>query len=188
MGPTTFINLDKLEAGFIDGVNEKASRVSDDAFQGMKESINAEADRLQAAKAEKDAELYKGNKEAGEKFLAENAKKPGVKVTESGLQYEVLKAGSGPKPSATSRVTVHYHGTTIDGAVFDSSVDRGEPATFGVNQVIKGWTEALQLMPKGAKYKLYIPQELAYGATPQPGGPIEPYEALIFEVELLEIQ
>lgn len=127
------------------------------------------------------------NKEAGEKFLAENAKKEGIHVTPSGLQYEIIEEGSGEKPKADSTVTVHYHGTLIDGTVFDSSVQRGNPASFGVNQVIKGWTEALQLMPKGSKYRLYIPQELAYGANPHPGGPIQPYMALIFDVELLDI-
>lgn len=125
--------------------------------------------------------------EAGKAFLAENAKREVVKVTDSGLQYEVLQEGSGPKPSETSKVTVHYHGTLTDGTVFDSSVERGEPTTFGVNQVIKGWTEALQLMPQGSKWKLYIPADLAYGPRGA-GGKIGPYETLIFEVELLEIQ
>lgn len=127
------------------------------------------------------------NKEAGEAFLNENKTKAGVQTTASGLQYEVLTAGEGEMPTATSQVTVHYHGTLIDGMVFDSSLERGEPATFGVNQVIPGWTEALQLMNKGSKYRLYIPQELAYGATPHPGGPIQPYMALIFDVELLDV-
>lgn len=130
---------------------------------------------------------FGANKELGEAFLAENAKREEVSVTESGLQYEILDAGSGEKPTATSSVTVHYHGTLTDGTVFDSSIERAEPATFGVNQVIPGWTEALQLMPKGSKYRLYIPQNLAYGATPHPGGPIQPYMALVFDVELLEI-
>ncbi len=128
------------------------------------------------------------NKTKSKEFLDKNLKKNGVKVTSSGLQYEIVKEGSGGKPSLTSTVTVHYHGTLIDGTVFDSSVDRGEPASFPVNQVIKGWTEALQLMSKGSKYRLFIPQELAYGASPHPGGPIEPYMALIFDVELLEIK
>ena len=123
----------------------------------------------------------------GEDFLAENAKREGIKVTESGLQYEVLKEGTGEKPSASSKVSVHYHGTLIDGTVFDSSVERGEPTSFGVNQVIKGWTEALQLMPQGSKWNLYIPADLAYGPRGA-GGKIGPYETLIFEVELLEIQ
>lgn len=126
-------------------------------------------------------------RQEGESFLAENFKKEGVKTTLSGLQYEVIEAGDGATPTPTSQVTVHYHGTLIDGTVFDSSVQRGQPATFGVNQVIPGWTEALQLMKKGSKYRLYIPQDLAYGANPHPGGAIQPYMALIFDVELLEI-
>ncbi len=125
-------------------------------------------------------------KSAGEKFLAENAKKTGVITTASGLQYEILKEGRGQKPTATDKVKVHYHGTLLDGTVFDSSVKRNTPASFGVNQVIKGWVEALQLMPVGSKWKLYIPQELAYGAHGA-GETIRPYSALIFEVELLEI-
>ncbi|HPR32886.1 MAG TPA: FKBP-type peptidyl-prolyl cis-trans isomerase, partial [Prolixibacteraceae bacterium] len=104
------------------------------------------------------------NKEKGEAFLAENAKKDGIIVTESGLQYEVITEGEGPKPTAENTVKVHYHGTTIDGEVFDSSVDRGEPTTFPLNGVIKGWTEGVQLMSVGSKYKFYIPSELAYGA------------------------
>ena len=124
--------------------------------------------------------------EEGNAFLEENKTREGVITTESGLQYEVLKQGDGPIPTAESTVKVHYHGTLIDGTVFDSSVEGGEPAQFGVTQVIPGWTEALQLMPVGSKYKLYIPQDLAYGANPRPGV-IKPYMALIFEVELLEI-
>jgi FKBP-type peptidyl-prolyl cis-trans isomerase len=127
------------------------------------------------------------NKEAGEAFLNENKTKEGIHITATGLQYEILTEGNGNKPAATDSVTVHYHGTLIDGTVFDSSVMRGQPATFGVHQVIPGWTEALQLMNQGAKFRLYIPQELAYGANPHPGGPIKPYSALIFDVELLEI-
>lgn len=130
-------------------------------------------------------EVYKTE---GEQFLAENASKSGITTTASGLQYEVVEEGNGPKPTANDTVKVHYHGTLIDGTVFDSSVSRGLPATFGVHQVIKGWTEALQLMPVGSKYRLYIPQELAYGANPHPGGAIKPYMALIFDVELLAIE
>lgn len=126
-------------------------------------------------------------KEEGEKFLAENAKREGVKTTASGLQYEVIEATLGQKPSATDKVRVHYEGTLIDGTVFDSSYKRGESITFGLNQVIKGWTEGLQLMSVGSKYKLYIPYDLAYGAQGA-GGSIPPYAALIFTVELLGIE
>ena len=138
-----------------------------------------------AEKAEKENQL---TKLAGEKFLEENKKNKDVLVTESGLQYIILSKGTGPKPNATSKVKVHYHGTTPYGEVFDSSVDRGEPITFGLNQVIKGWTEGVQLMPVGSKFKFFIPQELAYGANPQPGSAIKPYMPLVFEVELLEIE
>ena len=160
-----------------------------DAFDGKEmkytpEEANTIIQNFLNAEGEK---KFGKNKEASSAFLAENAKKEGVTTTESGLQYEIIEAGSGDKPEAQSNVTVHYHGTLIDGTVFDSSVERGQPASFGVHQVIKGWTEALQLMSKGAKYRLYIPQDLAYGATPHPGGPIEPYMALIFDVELIEI-
>jgi len=130
---------------------------------------------------------FSKNKNAGESFLAENANKDDVVVLDSGLQYTVLTEGSGAKPGPTDRVTTHYHGTLVDGTVFDSSVERGQPASFGVNQVIAGWTEALQLMPVGSKWRLFVPQNLAYGASPRPGGPIEPYMALIFDVELLDI-
>ena len=125
-------------------------------------------------------------KAAGEAFLAENAKREGVKVTETGLQYEVLEATIGQKPKATDKVRVHYEGTLIDGTVFDSSYKRGESITFGLNQVIKGWTEGLQLMSIGSKYKLYLPYQLAYGERGA-GANIPPYAALIFTVELLGI-
>ncbi len=125
-------------------------------------------------------------KKQGEDFLAENKKKTGITTTASGLQYEVLNKTEGPKPTPTTKVQVHYHGTTPDGDVFDSSVDRNQPAEFGLNQVIKGWTEGLQLMSEGSKYKFYIPQELAYGANPN-GDIIKPFMPLVFEVELLAI-
>jgi len=126
------------------------------------------------------------NTEAGQKFLDENAKRDGVITTATGLQYEVLKEGSGDSPKETDKVTVHYHGTLIDGTVFDSSVDRGQPATFPVNGVIPGWVEALQLMNPGAKYKLFIPSNLAYGERGA-GGAIGPNATLVFEVELISI-
>ncbi|NDW17473.1 FKBP-type peptidyl-prolyl cis-trans isomerase [Dysgonomonas sp. 216] len=131
-------------------------------------------------------ERFSVNLEAGEEFLAINKNREGVVVLPSGLQYEILKKGEGKIPVATDEVKVHYHGTLIDGKVFDSSVERGTPATFGVTQVIKGWVEALQLMPVGSKWKLFIPSDLAYGKSGA-GQAIEPNSALVFEVELLDI-
>lgn len=129
---------------------------------------------------------HQANVEEGEKFLAENAKRAEVVTLESGLQYEVLTAGTGSTPKASDKVKVHYHGTLINGDVFDSSVRRGEPATFGVTQVISGWVEALQLMPVGSKWKLFIPSNLAYGAQGA-GQQIGPHTTLVFEVELIDI-
>ena len=123
----------------------------------------------------------------GQEFLKLNKKKSRVITTESGLQYEILKKTEGPKPGPATKVKVHYHGTTPEGDIFDSSVDRGTPSEFGLNQVIKGWTEGLQLMSEGSKYRFYIPQELAYGPNGKPGSIIKPYMPLIFDVELLEI-
>ena len=133
------------------------------------------------------AEQGKVHKEAGEKFLAENTKKEGVITLKSGLQYEVLKEGNGKKPSAKDTVVCHYEGTLIDGTVFDSSYKRGEPATFPLQQVIAGWTEGVQLMQEGAKYRFYIPYRLAYGAGGA-GAQIPPFAALIFDVELIEVK
>lgn len=144
----------------------------------------AELEKKQRAAAE---EAGKQNKEAGEAFLAENGKRVEVKTTTSGLQYEVLKEGDGPMPEATDQVEVHYTGKLIDGTVFDSSVDRGVPATFGVTQVIPGWVEALQLMKAGSKWRLFIPSNLAYGPNGAPGSPIGPNSTLIFDVELLKV-
>lgn len=130
---------------------------------------------------------YEANKSAGEQFLAKNKTKPGVISLDNGLQYEILKEGSGPKPSATDEVIVHYHGTLIDGTTFDSSVDRGESISFPLNRVIRGWTEILQLMPTGSKWRVYIPYNLAYGD--RAAGPhIQPFSTLIFEIELLGIK
>lgn len=129
---------------------------------------------------------FEQNIKEGKNFLVENAKRAEVRTTASGLQYEIIKEGKGQTPAASDRVKVHYHGTLINGNVFDSSVNRGEPATFGVTQVIQGWVEALQLMPVGSKWKLYIPSELAYGAQGA-GQSIAPHTTLIFEVELLDI-
>lgn len=135
---------------------------------------------------EVESKLSAANVEQGKAFLDENKSREGVHITESGLQYEIVKEGSDKKAKATDQVRCHYEGTLIDGTMFDSSVKRGEPATFGVNQVIPGWVEALQIMGEGAKWKLYIPSELAYGAQGA-GEVIPPHSTLIFEVELLEV-
>jgi FKBP-type peptidyl-prolyl cis-trans isomerase len=139
----------------------------------------------QAAQARAQAEAEK-NKGATTEFLAKNKEKQGVKTTASGLQYEVVKEGKGKKPTLKDKVTVHYTGTLVSGQKFDSSHDRGQPAEFPVNGIIKGWQEALQLMPEGSVFRLYIPPELGYGAQAQPG--IPPYSALIFDVELIKVQ
>lgn len=154
------------------------------AIMAKQQAINI---KKQEAKDKENEKKYAAVKEEGEQFLKDNVANEGVLTTDSGLQYIVLKEGEGPKPTTSDRVKVHYHGTLIDGTVFDSSVDRGKPTEFGVTQVIKGWTEGLQLMNEGAKYKFFIPQELAYGANPRPGGEIKPFSMLIFEVELIEI-
>ena len=168
-----------VAAGLIDSLDGNESPISQEQFQQAFEEINA---IMQA----KQAEQAKVAGAAGEEFLAENAKKDGIMVTESGLQYEILVEGNGEKPGAESTVSTHYHGTLIDGTVFDSSVERGQPAEFPVNRVIPGWTEALQMMPAGSKWRLYVPQDLAYGAQGS-GGKIAPFSTLIFDVELLEI-
>lgn len=148
---------------------------------------NAEAQQTVATyMQEKEAEKGKAAREAGEKFLAENAKKEGVTVTASGLQYVVLTEGSGRKPSATDNVKCHYEGRLTDGTVFDSSYRRGEPAVFPLNGVIAGWTEGVQLMGEGAKFRFFIPYNLAYGERGA-GGSIPPYAALVFDVELIEV-
>jgi FKBP-type peptidyl-prolyl cis-trans isomerase FklB len=136
--------------------------------------------------AEQSKKKFAGALETGQKFLAENGKRPSVKTTASGLQYEVIKEGTGAMPKATDKVTTHYHGTLLDGTVFDSSVQRGEPIDFPVNGVIQGWQEALQLMKVGSKWKLFVPYNLAYGERGA-GGAIGPYSTLIFEVELIKI-
>ena len=173
------VSLAAAIAGIKDGFNNQQPRIEGDAinqaFQVMQEKIEAE----QKENAGKFAQ-------EGEAFLAENAKRSGVTVTESGLQYEILEAGSGDKPQASSVVHTHYRGTLINGEEFDSSYSRGEPTEFPVNGVIGGWTEALQLMPIGSKWKLFIPYQLAYGASGA-GGAIGPYQALIFEIELIAI-
>jgi FKBP-type peptidyl-prolyl cis-trans isomerase FklB len=170
----------------LDGENGKAE-MSDEIARGFIMSFVTARQAKQAEKqAEQDKVLYKDYIAQNEEFLAKNKTKAGVTVTPSGLQYEVIKMGTGNKPTANNTVKVHYVGTLIDGTEFDSSIKRGEPAQFPVSGVITGWTEALQLMPVGSKFKLYIPQNLAYGAS-QAGEVIKPFSTLVFEVELLEI-
>ena len=171
-------NIDDLIAGFIQAIK------GDSAV--MKMSPREAQQYLQTYFVEAQAREAQENKEAGEKFLAENKTKEGVITTESGLQYKVEKEGTGAKPTEKDKVKVHYTGTLLDGTKFDSSIDRGEPAVFGVGQVIKGWTEGLQIMPVGSKYIFWIPSELAYGAHGA-GQDIKPNSVLKFEVELLEI-
>ncbi|MCG7531987.1 FKBP-type peptidyl-prolyl cis-trans isomerase [Psychrobium sp. MM17-31] len=177
--PFEGIDISAVQQGLADAFAKEASKVSvDDLNEAFKE-IN---ERMQAAAAEK-AKVMAAE---GEKYLEENAKREGVTVLPSGLQFEVITEGDGEKPTADSTVRTHYHGTLIDGTVFDSSYDRGQPAEFPVGGVIKGWTEALQLMSVGSKYKLHIPHNLAYGEQGA-GGAIAPFSALVFDVELLEI-
>jgi FKBP-type peptidyl-prolyl cis-trans isomerase FklB len=159
-----------------------------DVFAAKAQLTDAEAQTaVQTFFQQKAEEQAAAAKAEGENFLAENAKKPGVKTLPSGLQYEVLREGNGRKPSATDEVECHYEGTLINGQVFDSSYRRGETATFGLNQVIKGWTEGLQLMQEGAKYRFFIPYNLAYGEQGA-GQSIPPYAALIFDVELIKVK
>ena len=172
---------------FADGVaavyNGTAPKLS---FEEAKQTVNAFFMELQKKQEEQAAAMAQVNAKAGEQFLAENGKRVEVKTTPSGLQYEVLKEGEGAQPTAADSVTVHYTGKLIDGTVFDSSVERGEPATFGVTQVIPGWVEALQLMKAGSKWRLFIPSALAYGPQGVPG--IGPNQTLIFDVELISVQ
>jgi len=171
------IETDALVNGFQDVMDGKDVKITNEKAQPIIQAYMIAASKRKGEK----------NLEEAKKFLEENGKKEGVITTASGLQYQVIKEGTGPQPTDTSTVTVNYHGTLIDGTVFDSSIDRGKPATFPLNGVIKGWTEGLQLMRVGSKYKFFIPPELAYGANPRPGGPIEPNMLLIFEIDLLSI-
>lgn len=164
------------------------SQAIKDVFAGNSHLTNSEVQTaVQTFFRQKAEEQAKAAKAEGENFLAENAKKPGVKTLPSGLQYQVLREGNGRKPTATDQVECHYEGTLINGQVFDSSYRRGETATFGLNQVIKGWTEGLQLMQEGAKYRFFIPYNLAYGEQGA-GQAIPPYAALIFDVELIKVK
>jgi len=176
--PPPGVNLDAILAGLTDAFGGQPSRVSQEemaaSFKVIREIMQAEA----AAKAEAAAG-------AGKEYLAENAKREGVTTLDSGLQFEVITAGEGAQPTRASNVRTHYHGMLIDGTVFDSSYDRGEPAEFPVGGVIAGWTEALQLMKAGSKWRLHVPSELAYGA--QGVGSIPPHSVLVFDVELLDV-
>ena len=177
---TKTISKDNFMAGFIAGTLEKGGVMTMEAAQEYTRTA------MKTIKAKAMEEKYADNKAAGEKFLAENKTKEGVKTTESGLQYKVITEGKGEIPADTCKVKVNYKGTLIDGTEFDSSYKRNEPATFRANQVIKGWTEALTMMPVGSKWELYIPQELAYGS--RESGQIKPFSTLIFEVELVGIE
>lgn len=177
-------NIEAILAGLKASVKDTSFAIPEEQMQGV---VALYFQNKQAAKQAEEAAKSDELKADGLKFLAENKTKEGVVTTASGLQYIVLTPGTGKQPTATSNVTVHYHGTTPDGTVFDSSVDRGQPATFGLNQVIKGWTEGVALMKEGAKYRFFIPQELAYGASPRPGTAIKPYMPLVFEVELITV-
>ena len=183
MGLSGVLNVDDFAASVKDMLDGNQPKVSLAEAQQVLNTFFADLEAKQRAAA---AEAGKAAKEEGEKFLAENAKKAGVTVTASGLQYEVLKEGTGKQPTADNTVECHYEGTLINGKVFDSSYRRGETATFGLRQVIKGWTEGVQLMKEGAKYRFYIPYNLAYGEDGA-GADIPPYAALIFDVELVKV-
>lgn len=184
------LDFDVLFAGMKEAAAGNESKISEADSQAVmmqfQQEMQAKAQARMAEQAKEAEGAAQGNIEKGKAFLAENKKREGVTETESGLQYEVLTAAEGAKPAATDTVKVHYHGTLLDGTVFDSSVDRGEPIDFPLNGVIAGWTEGVQLMPVGSKFKFYIPSDLAYGNRGS-GPKIGPGETLVFEVELLEI-
>ncbi len=177
------LNIDDFAQAIKDIIGGQPLQVSDSEAQQLVNSFFQEQEAKQRAAA---AEKGKAAKEAGEQFLAENAKKDGIITLPSGLQYQVLKEGNGKSPKATDRVKCHYEGTLIDGTMFDSSIQRGEPAVFGLNQVIAGWTEGVQLMQEGAKYRFFIPYNLGYGEHGA-GATIPPFAALVFDVELIEV-
>lgn len=178
----TALSAQNLAQGIIDGMSKTGYKINPDQAQVITQGFFL---RLQQAKKDEENKKYMANIETGKKFLEENKKNKDVKVTPSGLQYKVITQGKGAKPTSSDQVKVHYEGKLINGTVFDSSIKRGEPAIFGVTQVIPGFSEALQLMSVGSKYIVYIPQELAYGE--RNAGTIEPYSTLIFELELIDI-
>ena len=177
------LDIDDFAQAVKDVISGTPLKVNNAEAQSLVQVFFKEQEDKQRAAA---AEAGKVAKAAGESFLADNAKKEGVVVLPSGLQYQVLKEGNGKKPSATDQVKCHYEGTLIDGTIFDSSYQRNEPATFGLNQVIAGWTEGVQLMSEGAKYRFFIPYNLAYGERGA-GAQIPPFAALVFDVELLKV-
>jgi peptidyl-prolyl cis-trans isomerase len=178
------LNIDDFAQAIKDVISGSELKVDNAEAQTLVQNFFQEQEAKQQAAA---AEAGKAAKAAGEAFLAENGKKDGVVTLPSGLQYQVLKEGDGKKPSATDKVVCHYEGTLIDGTVFDSSYQRNQPATFGLNQVIAGWTEGVQLMQEGAKYRFFIPYNLAYGEHGA-GAQIPPFAALVFDVELIEVK
>jgi len=178
------LDVETLVDGLRDGLAGNESKVTEAEAEKVMAAFQA---RMQAEAASKAEAEGKANAVAAEEFLTNNKKREQVTTTDSGLQYEILNKGEGPKPGAADTVSVHYHGTLLDGTVFDSSVKRGQPASFAVNQVIAGWTEVLQLMPTGSKWKVVIPSELAYGKNGA-GSAIGPNETLVFEIELLAIE
>jgi len=178
------LNIDDFAQAIKDVISGSELKVDNAEAQTLVQNFFQEQEAKQQAAA---AEAGKVAKAAGEAFLAENGKKDGVVTLPSGLQYQVLKEGDGKKPSATDQVVCHYEGTLIDGTVFDSSYKRNQPATFGLNQVIAGWTEGVQLMQEGAKYRFFIPYKLAYGERGA-GAQIPPFAALVFDVELIEVK
>lgn len=178
------LNIDDFAQAIKDVISGAGLKVDNAEAQTLVQNFFQEQEAKQQAAA---AEAGKAAKAAGEEFLAENAKKDGVVTLPSGLQYQVLKEGNGKKPSATDQVVCHYEGTLIDGTVFDSSYQRNQTATFGLNQVIPGWTEGVQLMQEGAKYRFFIPYKLAYGERGA-GAQIPPFATLVFDVELIEVK
>lgn len=177
------LNVDAVAKGIKDGI-AGAEMIEDERIRTLVQAYMLEAQK-KAMEAERKAGME--NKQKGDEWIAANGEKEGVITTESGLQYQIVQEGDGPKPGATDRVKVEYRGTLIDGTEFDSSYKRGEPAEFGVSQVIPGWVEGLQLMNKGATYRFFIKSDLAYGASKGPGGKLPPHSALIFDVVLLDV-
>lgn len=177
------LNIDDFAEAIKDVISNNELKVSNGEAQTIVQNFFAEKEKEQKSKM---AEAGKNAKDAGEKYLTENAKKEGVVTLASGLQYMILKEGNGKKPKATDQVKCHYEGMLVDGTMFDSSIQRGEPAVFPLNQVIAGWTEGLQLMQEGAKYRFFIPYNLGYGENGA-GSTIPPFSALIFDVELIEV-